>query len=78
VKPKGLAVDSDGHLYVTDSASNNILLFDREGIFLFTWGRAGSLNGDFWTPAGIFIDERDTIYIADRSNGRVQTFQYVK
>jgi len=78
IQPKGVALDSDGHLYVTDAVSNTILVFDKDGRFLFTWGKTGSLNGDFWTPAGIFIDEHDQIYIADQTNGRVQVFQYVK
>ncbi len=78
LKPKCIAVDSSGHLYVTDSISNNILVFGQEGEFLFTWGRTGTMNGDFWTPYSIFIDDRDFIYIADQSNGRVQVFQYMK
>jgi len=78
VKPKGLAVDSDGHVYVTDMVNNNVLIFNPDGTLLSTWGRTGSLAGDFWTPAGIFIDSSDTVYIADQTNGRVQVFQYEK
>ena len=39
-KPKGIAVDSEGHIYVVDSAFNNIQIFDAEGkllSFLAIW-----------------------------------------
>jgi DNA-binding beta-propeller fold protein YncE len=29
-------------------------------------------------PAGLFIDEKDKIYVADSYNNRVQIFQYLK
>jgi hypothetical protein len=29
-------------------------------------------------PAGIFIDSRDTVYVADSYNQRVQVFRYLK
>ncbi len=78
VKPKCIAVDSGGHVYVVDAVNNNILIFNNDGTFANAWGRTGSLLGDFWTPTGIFIDDRDYIYIADQTNGRVQVFEYVK
>lgn len=76
-RPKGVAVDSEGHIYVVDSAFDNFQIFDDEGrLYLFV-GAAGHRPGYFWLPAGIFIDERDRIYVVDSYNRRVQVFQYM-
>lgn len=76
MRPKGIAVDSDGNIYISDMLNNRILIFGGDGRFLQSWGRTGTLFGDFWMPAGIFIDDRDYIYVADQTNRRVQVFQY--
>ncbi len=78
MRPKGIAVDSDGNVYISDMLNNRILIFGGDGQFLHSWGRTGTLFGDFWMPAGIFIDDRDYIYVADQINGRVQVFQYLR
>jgi hypothetical protein len=54
------------------------MIFGRDGSFLQSWGGTGSRREDFWQPAGIFIDSRDLIYIADQMNGRIQVYQYQK
>ena len=40
--------------------------------YIETIGRAGQGVGEFWTPLGLTIDERQWIYIADAGNNRVQ------
>ena len=42
------------------------------------FGSRGREPGQFWLPAGIWIDGNDRIYVADSYNGRVQIFQYLK
>lgn len=77
-RPKGVAVDSDGHIYVADSAFNNVQIFNELGELLLYFGRAGYVEpGTFRLIAGIYIDEEDKIVIADGFTGRVQTFQYL-
>lgn len=77
-RPKGIGVDSDGHIYVVDAAFDNFQIFNEEGKLLLFVGEAGASPGRFWLPAGMFIDERDRIYVADQYNNRVQVFQYLK
>lgn len=62
--PHAIAIDSRGRVFVGDRANNRIQIFDQEGAFLAEWKQFGR-------PSGIYIDERDTIYVADsESNTR--------
>lgn len=77
-RPRGVAVDSDGHVFVIDAAFEAFQVFDDKKNFLLFVGRAGAAPGQFSMPGGIFIDGRDRVYVADTQNARVQVFQYVK
>ncbi len=76
-RPKGVAVDSEGHLYVVDALFNVMQLFDQQGNLLLYLGSPGPRPGQFLLPAGLFIDEGDRIYVADSRNRRVQVFRYL-
>lgn len=76
-RPKGVGVDSDGHIYVVDGLFNAFQIFDQAGNLLLVVGSAGYLPGQFNLPAGLFIDDDDKIYVVDTMNCRVQIFQYL-
>ena len=44
-RPKGIALDSEGHVYVVDAAFNNFQIFDREGQLLLFVGTTGQRPG---------------------------------
>lgn len=75
-RPKGVAVDTFGHIYVVDAMFDNMQIFDREGRLLLELGGSGSAAGEFWLPAGIAITPRNEIFVADSHNHRVQMFRY--
>ena len=75
--PKGVAFDSEGHLYVVDAQFENIQIFNRDGRLLLAFGREGSGLGEFSLPAGLAIDEQDRIWVAESGNRRVQVFAYM-
>jgi len=52
-----------------------VKIFDRQGRLLLFFGSKGFSYGEFWLPAGMFIDAKNTIYIADPYNMRVQAFR---
>jgi len=62
-RPKGLAVDRDNHMYVVDSAFENVQIFDAETsrILLF-FGGGGAGPGKMYLPAGIHIDYANADY----------------
>lgn len=73
-KPTGLAVDSEGNLYVCDTLNNRIEVFDADGKFIKTYGKNGDGPGYFSRPKGIAIDGDDHIWVADGMQDRVQVF----
>lgn len=76
VQPKGVAVDSEGHVYVADAMANQIQIFDTDGAFLLGFGNGGEGPGAFQMPAGLAIWD-DMIYVVDSYNRRVQVFRYI-
>ena len=78
VRPKGVAVDSDGNIYVVESYHDHLLVFNRDGNFLMAIGGLGQETGRFYLPAGAWVDSRNRVFVADMFNGRVVVFQYLE
>lgn len=75
-RPKGIAIDSENHIYLVEGFSGSVQVFDREGQLLYVFGGRGTALGRFQLPAGIFIDPNDRVYVVDSYNKRVQVFHY--
>lgn len=73
-KPTAVAVDQDGNLYVCDTLNNRIEIFDADGKFVSTFGKAGDGPGYFARPKGVAIDSDGHIWVADGMQDRVQVF----
>lgn len=77
VRPKGVAADSDHNVYVAESEYDYLLVYNRRGEFLIPIGGVGSGPGKFHLPAGVWVDARNRIFVADMLNGRVAVFQFL-
>jgi DNA-binding beta-propeller fold protein YncE len=77
VRPKGVAVDSEGNVYVVESYHDHLLVFDRLGRFLMGIGGLGAESGKFYLPAGVWTDRLNRVFVADMFNGRVVMFQHL-
>jgi DNA-binding beta-propeller fold protein YncE len=75
-RPKGVGIDSEGHVYVVEGSHDMVQVFDREGRLLYYFGQQGTGFGDFRLPTGLFIDHNDRVFVVDSYNRRVQVFQY--
>jgi len=73
-RPSGLAVDQEGNLYVADTLNNRIEIFDGDGKFISTFGKAGDGPGYFSRPKGVAIDSDGHIWVVDGMQDRVQVF----
>ncbi|HUM07171.1 MAG TPA: SMP-30/gluconolactonase/LRE family protein [Terriglobales bacterium] len=73
-RPTNVVVDKDGNLYVADTFNNRIEIFDAEGNFIRTFGKAGDGPGYFARPKGIAIDADGHVWVADAVQDRVQVY----
>lgn len=73
--PKGVAADGDGNVYVVESFYDHLLIYDTKGRYLLPISGAGADR--FFLPAGVWVDDRDRVFIADMFNGRVLVLQYL-
>jgi DNA-binding beta-propeller fold protein YncE len=75
-RPKGVATDSEGDLYVVDGLWGMVQVFNRQGQLLYYFGSSGTHAGEFQLPAGLYIDHEDQVFVVDSFNRRVQVFHY--
>lgn len=73
-KPRGIAADAAGNLYVADWGNSRIQKFSPEGEFLKTFGKSGTNEGELREPNGITVDSAGKIYVADALNHRLIKF----
>ncbi len=77
VRPKGVAVDTEGNVYVIESYFDSMLVFSAQGELLLPIGGTGTATGRFYLPAGVWVDANNRVMIADMFNGRVVLFQFL-
>ncbi len=71
---EGIATDSAGNVYVTDTALERVQKFTSDGTYVTQWGILGSGNGQFDYPYGIAVDSSGNVYVADWENNRIEKF----
>lgn len=77
VRPKGVATDSEGNIYVIETFHDHLLVYNKGGQFLMSIGGVGNTPGQFHLPAGVWVDARDRVFVADTLNSRVSVFQFL-
>ncbi len=75
-RPKGIGIDSEGHLYVVEAIRGMVQVFDDAGNLLYYFGQKGTGFGEFQLPTGLWIDSHDRVMVVDSYNRRVQVFHY--
>ncbi|MBM3779121.1 MAG: hypothetical protein FJW23_12965 [Acidimicrobiia bacterium] len=77
IAPNGDIVIADGHVPRPAHAQpdgDRIVRFTKDGKFVGSWGKQGSGPGEFWGPHAMAYDSQGRLFVADRSNNRVQIF----
>jgi hypothetical protein len=70
-----VAWDAAGNTYISDGYINSrVAKVDKDGNWLKSWGERGTGPGQFHTPHSIALDAKGQVYVADRSNRRIQVF----
>jgi sugar lactone lactonase YvrE len=70
--PRGITVDNNGDILVSDTNNGRIQKFSPTGVFLNVFGAPGQNPGELREPNGIAVDNKGNIYVADVGNHRVQ------
>ena len=80
--PGGMAISTNGHLYIADVFNNRIVVTTKDGYLLGTVGTLGTGEGEFRFPCDVAIGPDGLLYVADTYNGGVQVLtldgQFVK
>jgi sugar lactone lactonase YvrE len=64
MQPHGLALDSQGRLFVADRGNNRVQVVTTDGKFVADYPQ-------FSRPSGVYIDRNDMLYSADSESGSV-------
>jgi len=74
-RPTDVTWDKAGNLFVADGYNNSrVVKVDPHGRWLKTWGERGNGPGQFNILHSIASDAGGNVYVADRTNRRIQVF----
>ncbi len=71
--PNSAVTDSTGRIFVSDGNNGRIVVWDRNGSFLFNFGR-GMADGALNLPRGLFMDGRDRLHVVDAVGQSVHVY----
>jgi DNA-binding beta-propeller fold protein YncE len=74
-RPTDVAWDGAGNIYVADGLGNaRVAKFNKNGVFVKSWGAKGTEQGNFGTARSIALDARGNVYVGDGGNKRIEVF----
>ncbi len=86
-QPAGIAVDGAGNVFICDTQNNAIRRVDaKTGVITHVAGtHAEGYSGDggpaaaaaLWTPLGLGLDGKGSLYVVDAANGRIRRIEGV-
>ncbi len=73
--PCDLSVADNGDIFIADGHGNSrVVKLSKDGTFIKAWGTKGAEPGDFNVPHSTAMDSQGRLFVADRSNNRIQIF----
>ena len=73
--PTDVGWDADGNIYVSDGYINSrVGKMDKWGNWITSWGTYGREPDQLRLPHNLQVDRQGNVYVADRSNNRIQKF----
>src|SRR5262245_52992750 len=79
VQPNDVITNARGEIFVVEGHGDNAAIhrlskFDRTGKFMKETGKRGNAPGEFIQPHALAFDSKGRLFVADRSNNRIQIF----
>lgn len=72
--PIDLTISKNGRIYITDSFDYEVEVREKNGNFLFSFGKGGNKFGSFQSLRGIAVDEDERVYLSDTQSSWIQVF----
>ena len=72
-RPRDVAIDLLGNMYVTEYTNHRVKKFDSTGTYSKSFGGSGTSNGKFQNPNFIVTDFNNNVYVSDATQ-RIQKF----
>jgi len=77
--PSAVIVGKGGAIFVADAHSpgcnvSRVIKFSKQGKFIKEWGHVGAGPGETTCPHAFAIDSKGRLFVADRSNNRIDIF----
>jgi sugar lactone lactonase YvrE len=78
-QPNDIITNDKGEIFVCEGHSDNAAIqrlskFDRTGKFIKETGKRGNGPGEFIQPHALAFDSKGRLFVADRSNNRIQIY----
>ena len=78
-QPNDVITNAGGDIFVVEGHSDNAVIqrlskFDRTGKFIKETGKRGNAPGEFIQAHALAFDSKGRLFVADRSNNRIQIF----
>ncbi len=74
-EPTNIAFAPNGDFFISDGYVNSrVVKFNRDGEHLTHWGKKGTGDGEFNLVHDVVLDKSGKLYVADRTNQRIQIF----
>jgi hypothetical protein len=78
-QPTSVLVAPNGDIFIASGHSPafgdaRVVKFDKNGKFLKQWGTAGAGPGQFVGPHSLAMDSQGRLFVADRTNNRIEIF----
>ena len=70
--PRGVDVDGEGRIIVSDTLNHRIEVFENDGSFIRSFGSEGSSEGQFNFSRGVVVDRDGNIVVCDSWNHRIK------
>jgi sugar lactone lactonase YvrE len=77
IMPNGDLIIADGHIPRPTTAQQDgdrLVQYTTSGTFVRAVGKQGTSPGEFWGPHALAFDSQSRLFVADRSNNRIQIF----
>lgn len=74
-QPTDVIFAPNGDFFVSDGYVNSrVVKYNKDGDYLMQWGKKGTGDGEFNLVHDVALDSHGLLYVADRTNARVQIF----